>query len=145
MIDRRLIALACNPKCGRLAAYVLGSMQMNAIAKFGIATLVAIVLLLTPICFCADVLMPPGTPAHPCCPAKPASLPDDCARPGCIYMDTSVTPLAVAATNDGGPVCESEPGAIWMEKLPAVTAGGADSLSPLPPYERFVVFHQFLI
>ena len=124
---------------------VQGSVQMNVITKFGFATLVAFVLVATPIGYCAEAAISQGAPAHPCCPATPAPLPDDCARPGCIYMDTSVAPLAVGATNDGLPDFESEPGAIWKEKLPAVTAGRAVFLSQLPPYQRFVVFHQFLI
>lgn len=118
---------------------------MDVITKFGFATLVAFVLVATPIGYCAEAAISQGVPAHPCCPAKPAPLPNDCARPGCIYMDTSVAPLSVGAANDGVLDCELEPGAIWKEKLPAVTAGRAVSLSRLPPFQRFVVFHQFLI
>ena len=118
---------------------------MFASAKIVFATLLLAILVFSPIDACADSIKAPGTPAHPCCPAKPPSLPDDCARPGCIYMDTSVVPVAVTAMSDVGPVSAIAPSAIWMEIQPAATPERDLSLATLPPYRRFVVFHQFLI
>ena len=59
---------------------------MFSAAKFGLSTLVALVLLLTPIGFCATAQTELGNPAHPCCPAKPLPLPDDCAQPAGMYL-----------------------------------------------------------
>lgn len=124
---------------------MLSCQQMNVTAKLGLASLVAIVLFFNPIGFCADVLKDHSSAAHPCCPAKPASLPDDCARPGCIYVDTSLVPVAAGAATDAGPVCEFAPILVSMETQPAATPALAHPLAPLPPFQRFVVFHQFLI
>lgn len=124
---------------------MLLSKQMNRATQFGLSTLVALMLLFTPIGFCADSVNSHSAPAHPCCPAKPAPLPDDCARPGCVYMDTSVAPIAVAAAQDAAPFCEAAPEAGSVEICPAATTSAVDALEPLPPLQRFVVFHQFRI
>ncbi|MFN0104672.1 MAG: hypothetical protein ACKV2U_21610 [Bryobacteraceae bacterium] len=117
---------------------------MKSVAKIVFATLVVAVLFLSPIDACADSMKGSGNPSHPCCPANPTSLPDDCARPGCIYLDTHVVPAAIAV-NDAGPVCESPATAIWMANHPVAITARAIPLAPLPLYQRFVVFHQFLI
>lgn len=118
---------------------------MTASTKFGLATLVAIVLCLTPIGYCANSALSQASAAHPCCPAKPVPLPDDCARPGCIYKDTSVVPVADKSIDDSGPLCGIAISRIDEVALSATATTLATPLAPLQPYQRFVVFHQFLI
>lgn len=60
-------------------------------------------------------------------------------------MDTSVLPVAVKATDDAGLVCELAPARIDGEALSTARTTLALPLAPLTPYQRFVVFHQFLI
>lgn len=50
---------------------------MSASAKIVFATLQLAILVPSPIDAYADSFKAAGTPAHPCCPAKPASLPSD--------------------------------------------------------------------
>lgn len=118
---------------------------MNTVAKFGFAVLVAVVLLLTPVGAC----MAPGGAAtseasHPCCPPKPAPLPDDCARPGCIYMDTKVVPAAASAT-DAGPLSASPAPLTRVEPVPVSPLARAAEQAPPARSQRYVVFHQLLI
>ncbi|MBL8240868.1 MAG: hypothetical protein JNM66_25835 [Bryobacterales bacterium] len=116
---------------------------MLRVVQFGISGLLALMLLLTPIGYCADSSRGSAEPAHPCCPAKPAPLPDDCARPGCIYMDTSASPAAVAAGNEAAPIATPVSTANAVEQA-ATPFGPIDrALEPPPPFQRFVVFHQF--
>lgn len=61
-------------------------------------------------------------------------------------MDTSVVPVAVTAMNDDAtPVCELAPGMAGTENQPVAEVSRVRPLAPLAPYQRFVVFHQFLI
>lgn len=117
---------------------------MIAKAKFGVGALIAILLLFSPAWHCADSMGAEQTPAHPCCPAKPAPMPDDCARPGCIYLDTHITPVA-AAPHDAGPVGETDSLPVTIEAPETVATALGKPLEPRPPFERFVRFHQLLI
>lgn len=116
---------------------------MRAAIKFVFAAVLAVLLFCTPIGACADSLKTAGEPSHPCCPKKPASLPEDCARPGCVYMDTHVVSEVSAPVADGGPVAELVP--IVMAERPAGVWVPVVTLTPLALRQRVVLFHQFLI
>ena len=116
---------------------------MRAAVKFVFAAVLAVLLFCTPIGACADSMKTEGAPSHPCCPKKPASLPDDCARPGCIYMDTHVVSDVAAPVADGGPVAELVP--VAMDVRPAGVLVPVATLTPLALRQRVVLFHQFLI
>jgi hypothetical protein len=118
---------------------------MSASAKNVFATLLLAILIASPAEACADSMKLAGTPAHPCCPAKPAPLMGDCARPGCIYMDTSIVPVAVTAMNDAAGVCELVLSVAGTENQPTPGMFRVRPLALLTPYQRFLVFHQFLI
>lgn len=115
---------------------------MNRVVQFVFALLVAATLLLTPVGACAAQ---PDAPTHPCCPPKPVPLPDDCARPGCIYMDTHVTPAASPTADDASPVSTSPSLPTGIVTLPVYTPARAVMATPPPLRERFVVFHQILV
>ena len=117
---------------------------MIARAKFGVGALIAIILLLSPPGYCADSMGAEQTPAHPCCPAKPAPMPDGCSRPGCIYLDTHITPLAVASP-DSGAVGETDSLPVTIQAPEPVATALGKPLEPRPPFELFVRFHQLLI
>jgi hypothetical protein len=116
---------------------------MRGAAKFVFAVVLAVMLFCTPIGACTSSMNMAGAPAHPCCPAKPAPLPDDCARPGCIYMDTHVVSSVTAPTENGGPVAELP--AVSMEVRPTAVLAPVMTLTPLALRQRVVLFHQFLI
>lgn len=110
---------------------------MRAVVKFVFAAVLAVLLLCAPVGACADSLQTAGAPSHPCCPKKPAPLPEDCARPGCVYMDTHVVSDVSAPVAELTPAVLAErPGRAWV---PVVT------LAPLAPRQRVVLFHQLLI
>lgn len=112
---------------------------MRTAIKIAFATVLAAILLASPIGACAST----KTPAHPCCPAKPAPLPDDCARPGCIYMDTHIAPTAIATANDAGPVYDAPIAAAPANLRIAETR--AIPMTARASRRRFVAIHQFLI
>ena len=119
---------------------------MNAVAKFAFVTLVAATLFFTPLGACANTVKAGEAPAHPCCPPKPASIPEDCARPGCIYMDTHVVPSAIAPFEDATPIGALPTSAV-LAKIEHSVAFDAFAFEepPLILHHRFIAFHQFLL
>ena len=127
--------LACNN--------MVESHPMNAPIKIRFATLVAAVLLISPIGACSETLKGSSPPAHPCCPGKSAPVQTDCAKPGCIFMDTRVVPVGLtseAGLSHAEPVCEGS----LVAPLPTRAASVVPVVTP-PPLHRFVILHQFLI
>jgi hypothetical protein len=61
--------------------------------KFRLVLMVVGFLLFTPIGRCA----PPNAPSHPCCPKGPSPVPQDCGRPGCVYVEAA----QIASTLEG--------------------------------------------
>ena len=118
---------------------------MKAAIKFVFVTLVAAILLLSPLGACAGTIRGTVVPGHECCPPKPASLPDDCARPLCVYMDTQVVPTAVTLVDQAAPFDGLPASAVLLENRPATATTFTSDKAPLVLYHRFVVFHQILV
>lgn len=116
---------------------------MRTAVKIAFAAVLAVLLFCTPLGACADSLKTAGEPSHPCCPKKPVPLPEDCARPGCVYMDTHVVVDVAAPAADGVPVAELAP--IAVAERPAGVWVPVATLTPLALRQRVVLFHQFLI
>ena len=119
---------------------------MKAAIKFVLVTLVAAVLSVGSLSACANSLKAQSTSDHACCPGKHAPLPEDCARPGCIYMDTHQVPPATTQLDDAGMALEAPvigPSAVAVQ--PAVTFGASRLIAPMVLSHRYVAFHQFLI
>lgn len=129
-----------------MALSVLTSLwdYMSSATRIGFATLVAALFLFSPIGTCAESMKASGAPAHPCCPAEPAPLQEDCAKPGCIFMDNHIVPLAIAPVHASVPLCEPPASASLTENRAAVVIASANPAAYVLHY-RFVVFHQFLI
>ncbi len=107
---------------------------MRAAVKFVFAAILAVLLLCAPVGACWDT----ARAEHPCCPKKPAPLAEDCARPGCVYLDTHVV-VAVAA-----PVAELAPAVVVVER-PAGAWVPVAALAPLALRQRVVLYRQLLI
>jgi hypothetical protein len=117
---------------------------MNAKSKVGLAFLMAALLLINPAGRCVQAETS-GAPTHTCCPKKHAPLPEDCGKPGCVYMKP--LPIAVATSIESDPR-EGTPVAVLQMPLikdvrtiyvPAVPGG----LSTIR--QRFLSLHQLLI
>ena len=118
---------------------------MNAAIKFVLVTLVAAVLSVGSLSACANSLKAQSTPDHACCPGKHAPLPEDCARPGCIYMDTHQVPPATTQLYDAGIALEAPEIGPSVAVQPAVTFGASRFIAPMVLSHRYVAFHQILL
>ena len=116
---------------------------MQATVKFVFVTMLALLLFCTPIGACMNTMKTAEAPSHPCCPAKPASLPDDCARPGCVYMDTHIA-TDVQAPADAGLLVAELP-AVPMEPALVTVVAPVATVTPPGVRQRVVLFQQFLI
>ena len=116
---------------------------MRTAVKIVFAAVLAVLLFCMPLGACADSLMTAGEASHPCCPKKSVPLPEDCARPGCVYMDTHVVLDVAAPVDDGVLVAELAP--IALAERPAGVWVPVAKLTPLALRQRVVLFHQFLI
>ena len=116
---------------------------MKADLKVVLVALLVAALFQIPLGACASNISLSQAPSHPCCPSKPVSLPNDCARPGCIYMDTQAVPVAPEVSTNYTPFFESCPAAI-LDQYPTVAFFPTGNAA-LVTYERCIVFHQFLI
>jgi hypothetical protein len=115
---------------------------MKAAAQFGFAIVLALVLFCTPIGACMSAMPAANGHSHPCCPTEKAPLPDDCARPGCVYMDTHVVAyVASPAAVDG---LWAELPATILDTRPVAAPVFATAAPPTLPQRRSVLFHQFL-
>lgn len=113
--------------------------EMKATVKFVFASILIVLLMSAPVGAC----MVTSAPSHPCCPPKPAPIPEDCARPGCIYMDTHQVLEVAASATDG--VAVSLLPAATMELRPVTVLADMPTLTPSKQKARVVLFHQFLI
>lgn len=118
---------------------------MKAAIKFVLVTLVAAVLSVGSLSACANSLKAQSTSDHACCPGKHAPLPEDCARPGCIYMDTHQVPPATTQLDDAGMALEAPVIGSSIAVQPAVIIGASRLIAPMVLSHRYVAFHQFLI
>src|SRR5215467_11270065 len=80
--------------------------MVNVRTKFGfvLLELAYAFLLLNPLSSCAS-MSASGGPADPCCPQAPV-LPQDCATPGCVCLNTPEARTAVAMNTDNSPVTD---------------------------------------
>jgi hypothetical protein len=116
---------------------------MSAKTKFGLAILTVAFLLLNPIGFCTSVSVP-STPAHPCCPEKPAP-PPDCNTPACVCADTPQAPVTVPPNADHGFALD-----LTLTVEPAEALVGVPeklSTDPILPGSqgKYLTIHQFLV
>lgn len=107
---------------------------MRTAVKFVFAAILAVLLLCAPVGACWDS----ARAEHPCCPKKPAPLTEDCARPGCVYLDTHVV------VNVAAPVAELAPAVVVVER-PAGAWVPVAALAPLALRQRVVLYRQLLI
>ena len=116
---------------------------MKAAAKFVFAAVLAVLLFCTPIGACMSSIRATDAPSHPCCPSKKAPLPEDCARPGCVYMDTHVFSDVAAPAVMDGPLAKLP--VVAMELQPKAVLAPVATMTPPALRQRVVLFHQFLI
>lgn len=106
---------------------------MRAAVKFVFAAVLAVLLLCAPVGACWDS----ARAEHPCCPKKPAPLTEDCARPGCVYLDTHAVVDVAAPVAVVAPVVAVErPAAVWVSVAP---------LTPLALRQRSTLYRQLLL
>src|ERR1044072_5027636 len=96
----------------------LRTSAMTANIKFGLAIITVAFLLLNPIGACAS-MSASSTPAHPCCPEKPAA-PADCRTAACVCAVTPQVPVTVPPNADQGVVLDlpstAEPDAAFVAR-----------------------------
>ncbi len=118
---------------------------MKRAAKLVLAALVTAVLFFSPVGACAETKTVTTKPCHPSSPGKRAPIPSDCARPGCIYLDTRVIPVAPAPDSQlllgsAISVVESRDPAPASKQIPLVVLN-----SPKPLIDLFLTCGQFLV
>src|SRR5262249_40636690 len=117
--------------------------HVNGKCKVGLAFLTAVLLLISPAGKCMQAAT--STQTHPCCPKNHAPLPEDCTKPGCVYMKP--LPIALALSIEGD-LRESTTLAVLhipvvdgVRTMYAPRVSGA--LSSIQ--QRFLSLHQLLI
>lgn len=112
---------------------------MTATLKLGIALLISGFMFFSPI-GCADSMKAATKPAHPCCP-KPAQIPIDCARPGCVYVEAKPMVVEAPASIDHDLVATPEP-ADFIEQPHALPWRGTADLRSPAQENRYLSLHQ---
>lgn len=115
---------------------------MTATLKFGIALLLSGFMFFSPL-GCAESTKAATKPAHPCCP-KPAQIPIDCARPGCVYVEAKPMVVEVPASIDHELIATTEP-ANFIEQPHALPWGGAADRPLHAQDHRYLTLHQLLL
>ena len=121
---------------------------MNTAIKVALAALLTALLLAHPIGACAAAPKMPGAPVDPCCPGKrtPAPAQDDCAKPGCVCMDTRTVPRVAPATSQTSPLDAALVNSQGSSTgLIATVAPPALRLVQFVSRHLFLTLHQFLI
>lgn len=115
---------------------------MSAALKVWIALVLSGFMFFRPI-GCAESMQAATKPAHPCCP-KPAQIPIDCARPGCLYVEAKPMVVEAPASIDNELVAVPEP-TNFIEQPHALRCGAAVDLPSLAQDHRYLTFHQLLL
>jgi hypothetical protein len=116
---------------------------MTAKTKFGLVIITVAFLLLNPIGACAS-MSAASTPAHPCCPKKPAP-PADCPTAGCICAFTPQAPVTVPPNVDTGAAPDLATAAEPVLAF-AVESQKTEFVSILvDSHQRYLLVHQFLL
>ena len=106
---------------------------MRAAVKFAFAAVLVVLLLCAPVGACWDS----ARSEHPCCPKKPAPLTEDCARPGCVYLDThAVVAVAAPVAVVAGVVEIEGPVGVWVTVAP---------FTPVAVRQRSTLYRQLLL
>jgi len=117
---------------------------MKAKIKIGLALLAAAFLLVSPSGRCIQV-SDAKAPAHPCHSRIPAPIPEDCGKPGCVYVKATI----VEISGESGDV--QRPSIAYV----SIPARVMDTLvigvvpaqpSVVPPFRDLLsLFHQLVI
>jgi hypothetical protein len=116
---------------------------MKGTTKFGLAVLVAALLLVGPAGRCSQ-FSAAGSPAHPCCPRTPAPIPEDCGKPDCAYVKAPALEIAGTGETQGYFLAFAAIAIVFNERL---VAGIVPALPSAVPAARdlLLLIHQLVI
>lgn len=125
---------------------VLGSMPKAPVSgnvKSGWVMLTVAFLLVNSMGVCAS--MPVASPpAHPCCPASPATS-EHCAGPACVCPTSAPTSTAFLPSTEAAPALMPVENAVAEVSQAAGFERRTVALVLFTPLDRYLTFHQFLI
>jgi len=117
---------------------------MNGKTKLGLALLVTAFLLVNPAGRCSQ-LSAANSPANSCHPKTPAPIPQDCGKPGCLYVKAAAIQIAVGSGDDQGQSLAFA--AIRAQVSDTLVSGISQALPGVvaAPRDRLLLLHQLLI
>ena len=137
MLHRAMKCIGC--KSGYCRARI-SSRRMKSGSRFGVAVLLAALLLLNGSGLCAAMAVDTKEPAHPCCPSPASQSAIDC----CMISGIPVTPMVsfVPGAPDG--VILPTSAGLWAG-VGQWRQEAAAAAAVSPPGPLFLRIHQFLI